>query len=60
MVPGIDVMLDGKRLNATQALTDSALTILGPHTFSEDAGAIRNTVYALMEIAEGRASRHRR
>lgn len=57
MVPGLFVVLDGHRMSATQALKDSALTILGQHTTGEDAEAIRNTVYALMEIADGRASR---
>src|SRR6185503_2970381 len=57
MVPGVYVELDGKRLNATQILMDSALTIIKSNVNEADAAAIRNTVYALMEIAEGRVSR---
>jgi len=54
MVAGLYVTLDSKAFNAGQALIDSALTILKSNTLDADAGAIRNTVYALMEIAEGR------
>src|SRR5579862_6672144 len=58
MVTGTYVELDGHRMSVRQALTDSALTILGQHNQSEDAGAIRNIVYTLTEIADGRATRN--
>lgn len=57
MVPGVFVVLDGKRFSATQALTDSGLTILGKHDEAADAGAMRNIVYTLNEIAEGRSKK---
>jgi hypothetical protein len=60
MVSGRYVFLDSTRMPATQVLTDSALTILNKNAFEADAGAIRNIVYALTEIAEGRASMNRR
>jgi hypothetical protein len=60
MVTGTYVLLDGKRILAAQTLTDGALTILNQNTFEADAGAIRNIVHALTEIAEGRASMNRR
>ncbi|HTQ10709.1 MAG TPA: hypothetical protein VMI31_11600 [Fimbriimonadaceae bacterium] len=58
MVTGTYVVLDGRRFSVVQALTDGALTILGQHSESEDAGAIRNIVYTLTEIADGRVSRN--
>lgn len=60
MVPGLFVVLDGKRMNAGQSLIDSALTIIGTHDDVADAGAIRNSVYILMEISEGRVSRNQK
>jgi hypothetical protein len=59
MVAGLWVTLDGKRFKADQALMDSALTLLGPSNMVADARAMRNTVYILTEIAEGRASKKR-
>lgn len=52
-----DVVLDGHRMSTTDAIKNSALTILGMHTVAEDAQAIRNLVYALDEIARGRTYR---
>lgn len=57
LVPGIFVVLDGKRMNAGQALIDSALTIITQSNNSADAAAIRNSVYILNEIANGRTTR---
>lgn len=57
MVPGIDVVLDGRRMSATTALKDSAMTILGQHEQQRDAEAVRNIVYALYEIGAGRTFR---
>ncbi|MCC7435679.1 MAG: hypothetical protein IT363_13415 [Methanoregulaceae archaeon] len=57
MVPGIEVVLDGRRMSATTALKDSALTIIGQHDQQRDAEAIRNIVYALHEIGAGRTFR---
>ncbi len=57
MVPGIYVVLDGKRMNAGQALIDSALTIIRQQDNAADAAAIRNSVYILNEIARGRTTR---
>lgn len=57
MVPGLSVVIDGKKMNAGRALVDSGLTIIGSNDNAADAAAIRNTVYILMEIADGRAKR---
>lgn len=57
MVPDMEVVLDGKRYTATQVLMDSALTIIGQKDERADATAIRNIVYALTQIADGRARR---
>lgn len=57
MVPAIDVVLDGRRMSATTALKDSAMTILGQHEPQRDAEAVRNIVYALNEIRAGRTLR---
>ena len=55
LVPKATVDLDGHLMSANQALMDSAKTILGPHTPEEDAVAVRNVVYTLDFIAQGRA-----
>jgi hypothetical protein len=60
MVPDLLVVLDGHRFSATQVLNDSALTILRNNTTEADAAAARNTVYTLMEIAEGRVTHSHR
>ena len=54
LVPGLDLTLDGKKISATDALVNSSLTIIKSHSNDDDARAIRNAVYALMEIAQGR------
>jgi hypothetical protein len=54
LVPNLDVQLDGKRFSIRQALCDSGVTLLGNHDVVADAGAIRNIVYTLNEIAQGR------
>ena len=60
MVAGLSIDLDGRRMDASRALVDSGVTILKDGTVDQDAAASRNTVYALMEIAEGRISRLKR
>jgi hypothetical protein len=60
MTPDLDVVLDGKRLSATQIFMDSALSIIGQKDERTDATAIRNIVYALTEIADGRATKRKR
>jgi hypothetical protein len=60
MTPNLDVVLDGKRLSATQVFMDSALSIIGQKDERTDATAIRNIVYALTEIADGRATKRKR
>lgn len=57
MVGDGSIELDGRRIGASQALVDSGLTLLKSGTVEQDAAAMRNTVYALMEIAEGRVFR---
>ena len=57
MVAGLYIDLDGRRMDASQTLVDSGLTILKNGTIDQDAAASRNTVAALMEIAEGRVFR---
>ena len=57
LVPNLDVELDGKRFSIRQALSDSGITLLGNHDVVADAGAIRNIVYTLNEIAQGRVFR---
>ena|SRR5687768_11961048 len=57
MVAGLSIDLDGRRMDASRALVDSGVTILKDGTVEQDAAASRNTVYALMEIAEGRTYR---
>lgn len=57
MVPGLYVVLDGKRMNAGTALLDSGLTIIKSSDNDADARAIRNSVYILMEVSKGRVSR---
>lgn len=60
LVPGLDVTMDGKQMSATDALINSSLTIIKSHSNDEDARAIRNAVYALMEIAQGRVKTTKR
>ena len=60
MVAGLSIDLDGRRMDASRALVDSGVTILKDGTVDQDAAASRNTVYALMEIAEGRIYRLKR
>ena len=60
LVPGLDVTLDGKQMSAGDALIASALTIIKSHSNDEDARAIRNAVYALMEISQGRVKASKR
>jgi hypothetical protein len=57
LVPNVTVFLDGKRFDASRALVDSALTIIKSNSNDADAAAIRNTVYILREIAEGRTTK---
>jgi hypothetical protein len=59
MVAGLYVELDGHWMTANDALVNSALTIIKSQDNDADARAIRNTVYALMEISEGRTFRRR-
>lgn len=57
MVPGVYVKLDGRMMRADRSLVDSGLTIIKSSDNHADAQAIRNTVYILMEVAEGRVFR---
>jgi hypothetical protein len=59
MVRGLDVVLDGHRLDAARALLDSGLTLLQDKDHYADARAIRNTVAILMELSAGRATKHK-
>ena len=54
LVAEVDVILDGHRMSATQALLDSALTLVDAKTIGEDAHALRNITYALNLIVDGR------
>lgn len=54
LVAEVDVILDGHRMTATQALLDSALTLVDAKTIVEDAHALRNLTYALCLIVDGR------
>ena len=54
LVAELDVILDGLRMSATQALLDSALTLVDAKTIGQDAHALRNITYALNLIVDGR------
>jgi len=54
LVAELDVILDGSRMSATQALLDSALTLVDSKTIAQDAHALRNLTYALDLVVEGR------
>jgi hypothetical protein len=54
LVAEVDVILDGHRMSATQALLDSALTLVDAKTIGEDAHALRNITYALSLIVDGK------
>ena len=57
LVPDVDVILDGHRMSAKQALLDSALTLVDSKTIGQDANALRNITYALSLIVDGRTVR---
>ncbi len=57
MVPGMAVVIDGRKMDAGRALIASGLTIIKSNDNDADANAMRNAVYILMEIANGRAKR---
>ena len=57
LVPDVDVVLDGHRMSAKQALLDSALTLVDSKTIGQDANALRNITYALSLIVDGRTVR---
>jgi hypothetical protein len=57
MVPGILVVIDGRKMDAGRALIASGLTIIKSNDNDADANAMRNAVYILMEIAKGKTKR---
>jgi hypothetical protein len=56
LVAEVDVVLDGHRMSATQALLDSALTLVDAKPIGQDAHALRNITYALNLIVDGRTA----